>query len=275
MNKMKWLGYSWIGIVALGLFLASCAKVPLTGRRQLSLVKESDMMALSLTQYGDFLKANKVSTNKAEAERIRRVGGKIAAAVELYLKEKNLSSQIEGYKWEFNLVESKEVNAWCMPGGKVVVYTGILPLMKNDAQLATVMSHEIAHAIARHGSERMSQQMVAQGFGSALSVALAQKPESTQAIAMAAYGIGSQVGVMLPFSRKHEYEADEMGIFFMAMAGYDPKESIEFWKAMSQNGNSQQIELLSTHPLDVNRINRLQEKMAEALTYYHPEKSRK
>ncbi|MEI6274836.1 MAG: M48 family metallopeptidase [Prolixibacteraceae bacterium] len=253
------------------LFLASCATVPLTGRRQLSLVNESEVMTMSLSQYDQFLKSNKISTNKAETERMRRVGNRIAVAVEQYLKEKGFSSYLEGYKWEFNLIEDKSVNAWCMPGGKVVVYTGILPLIKNDAQLATVMSHEIAHAVARHGSERMSEQLVAQGAGAALSVALSEKPQQTQQLAMAAFGVGSQLGVMLPFSRTHEYEADEMGLNFMAMAGYDPNQSIDFWKAMAQNNTSKTPEFLSTHPLDENRIKRISEKLPEALKYYHPQ----
>jgi predicted Zn-dependent protease len=254
----------------MAVFLASCATVPLTGRKQLSLVPESEVMALSLTQYDQFLKTNKLSSNKAETARIRKVGGNIAAAVTKYLADKGMSNYLDGYKWEFNLIEDKSVNAWCMPGGKVVVYTGILPLMKNDAQLATVMSHEIAHAIARHGSERMSEQLVAQGAGTALSVALSEKPQETQMLAMAAFGLGSQLGYMLPFSRTHEYEADEMGLYFMAMAGYDPNQSIDFWKAMAQNGTSKTPEFLSTHPLDENRIKRISEKLPEAMKYYQP-----
>jgi predicted Zn-dependent protease len=251
-------------------FLTSCATVPLTGRKQLSLVPESEVMALSLTQYDQFLKSSKLSSNKAETARIKKVGGNIAAAVTKYLADKGMSTYLDGYKWEFNLVEDKSVNAWCMPGGKVVVYTGILPLMKNDAQLATVMSHEIAHAIARHGSERMSEQMVAQGAGTALAVALSEKPQETQQLALAAFGLGSQLGYMLPFSRTHEYEADEMGLYFMAMAGYDPNQSIDFWKAMAQNSTAKTPEFLSTHPLDENRIKRISEKLPEALKYYHP-----
>jgi predicted Zn-dependent protease len=253
------------------LFLASCATVPLTGRKQLSLVNESQVMTMSLSQYDQFIKSNKISSDKAQTERVCRVGNRIAVAVEQYLKEKGFTSYLDGYKWEFNLVEDKSVNAWCMPGGKVVVYTGILPLMKNDAQMATVMSHEIAHAVARHGSERMSEQLVAQGAGTALAVALAEKPQQTRQLAMAAFGVGSQLGIMLPFSRTHEYEADEMGLYFMAMAGYDPSQSIDFWKAMAQNNTSKTPEFLSTHPLDENRIKRISEKLPEALKYYHPQ----
>lgn len=254
----------------MNIFLYSCATVPLTGRKQLSLVNESEVMALSLSQYDQFIKTNKISTNKTETERIRRVGGKIATAVEKYFSDKGLSSYLEGYKWEFNLIEDKTVNAWCMPGGKVVVYTGILPLMKNDAQLATVMSHEIAHAVARHGGERMSEQLVAQGTGVVLSVAISQKPKETQQLAMAAFGVVTQVGYLLPFSRTHEYEADELGLYFMAMAGYDPNQSVDFWKTMAANNQSSAPELLSTHPLDANRIARISQKLPEAMKYYSP-----
>ncbi len=266
------IGIDRLALLSLSfLVITSCATVPLTDRRQLTLVSESEVMSMSLSQYDQFIKSNKISTNKAETDRVRRVGGKIAVAVEKYFKDKGLSSYLDGYKWEFNLIEDKAVNAWCMPGGKVVVYTGILSLIKNDAQLATVMSHEIAHAVARHGSERMSEQLVAQGAGVALSVALSEKPKQTQQLAMAAFGLGSQLGYMLPFSRTHEYEADEMGLYFMAMAGYDPGQSIEFWKAMAKNNNSATPEFLSTHPLDENRIAKIAEKLPEAQKYYHPQ----
>jgi len=255
-------------------FLTSCKTVPLTGRKQLSLVSESEVMSMSLSQYDQFIKSNKISLNKAETDRVRRVGNKIAVAVEQYFKDKGLTSYLDGYKWEFNLIEDKTVNAWCMPGGKVVVYTGILPLIRNDAQLATVMSHEIAHAVARHGGERMSEQLVAQGAGIALSVALAQKPKETQQLAMAAFGMGSQLGYLLPFSRTHEYEADEMGLYFMAMAGYNPGESADFWKTMAANSQSKAPEFLSTHPLDENRIARINAKLPEAMKYYHPTKGK-
>lgn len=254
------------------LFLASCATVPITGRRQLSLVNESEMIALSLTQYDQFMKENKLSTNTKDAEMVKRVGLRIAKAVEAYFTSQGQAAYLDGYKWEFNLVESKDINAWCMSGGKVVVYTGILPITKTEAGLAAVMGHEIAHAVARHGSERMSEQMVAQGAGTALSVALTNKPEQTQQLAMAAFGIGAQYGVLLPFARKHEYEADHMGLIFMAMAGYDPNESVPFWERMAQLGGSGMPEFLSTHPVSENRIAFLKEKMAEALQYYNPKK---
>lgn len=249
-------------------FLTSCATVPLTGRKQLNLVKESEVMSLSLSQYDQFIKSNKISGNKSETERIKRVGNRIAVSVEEFFSNNGQSTYLDGYKWEFNLIEDKSVNAWCMPGGKVVVYSGILPLIKNDAQLATVMSHEIAHAVARHSSERMSEQLLAQGFGSALSVAISQKPQETQQLAMAVFGVGSQIGYLLPFSRTHEYEADELGLYFMAMSGYDPAQSVDFWKMMAASNQSKTPELLSTHPLDANRIARITQKLPEAMKYY-------
>ena len=252
----------------------SCARVPITGRRQLRLVNESEVMAMSLTQYDEFLKSTKTSGNRSDADRIRRVGGNIAAAVGRYFAGKGQPRYLEGYKWEFNLVEDNHVNAWCLPGGKVVVYSGILPLIKNDDQLATIMSHEIAHAVARHGSERMSQQLVQEGFGVALSIALSEKPQHTRQLAMMAFGIGSTVGIMLPFSRKHEYEADELGLCFMAMAGYNPSQSIDFWQTMAQYTNSSTPEFISTHPLDKKRIARITEKIPEAMGYYHADGAR-
>jgi predicted Zn-dependent protease len=185
------------------------------------------------------------------------------------MAQQGLSANLKGYQWEFNLVESKEVNAWCMSGGKVVVYTGLLPIAQDDEGLATVLGHEIAHAVARHGSERMSDQMLVELGGTTLAAALESKPQETQQLAMIAFGAGSQYGVMLPFSRKHEYEADYMGLIFMSMAGYDPNQSVVFWQRMAQKGGSKTPEFLSTHPVDENRIAKIKEKLPEALTYYN------
>jgi len=259
-------------IVFIMFSLVACSTVPLTGRRQLSLVPESEMMSLSFNEYDKFIKTNKLSVDKNKAAMVKRVGERIARAVETYMASAGLSKNLEGYKWEFNLVEDANVNAWCMSGGKVVVYTGLLPITQTEAGLATVMGHEIAHAVARHGSERMSDQMLLQLGGTALSAALTQKPEQTRSIALAAYGAGSQVGVILPFSRQNEYEADYMGIIFMAMAGYDPNESIPFWERMAQKGGSKQPEFLSTHPVDANRIERLKQKLPDAIAYYNKTK---
>lgn len=255
-------------LILMLLTVMACSTVPLTGRRQLSLVPESDMIALSLTEYGKFISANKLSSDKNKVAMVKRVGERIANAVQAYMASQGLSKNLEGYKWEFNLVEDPTVNAWCMSGGKVVVYTGLLPLTQTEAGLATVLGHEISHAVARHGSERMSDQMLIQMGGTALSAAMAQKPEQTRQLALAAFGVGSQVGVILPFSRKDEYEADYMGLIFMAMAGYDPNESIPFWQRMSQQGGSKPPEFLSTHPVDQNRIDRIKQKMPDAVAYY-------
>ena len=272
MERLSYIKRSWRSLsmaILVLLIVAACATVPLTGRKQLSLVPESDMMALSLTEYSKFISTNKVSTDKNKTAMVRRVGDRISKAVEAYMAGAGLSKNLEGYKWEFNLIEDATVNAWCMSGGKVVVYTGLLPLAQNDAALATVLGHEIAHAVARHGSERMSDQMLVQLGGTALTAALAQKPEQTRQIAMTAFGVGSQVGVILPFSRQHEYEADYMGLIFMAMAGYDPNESIGFWEKMAKQSGTKPPEFLSTHPVDENRIARLKEKMPEAMAYYN------
>ena len=250
----------------------SCSTVPLTGRRQLSLVPESEVISLSLTEYDKVIKSNKLSSDKNKIALVKHVGERISKAVEAYMAGAGLSQNLDGYKWEFNLVEDQTVNAWCMSGGKVVVYTGLLPLTLTESGLATVLGHEISHAVARHGSERMSDQMLIQFGSTALSTALEQKPAATKNIIMTAFGIGSQVGVLLPFSRENEYEADYMGLIFMAMAGYDPNEAIPFWERMSKQGGQKPPEFLSTHPVDANRISRLKEKMPDALAYYKKSK---
>lgn len=258
-------------IVITTLFLAilmACAVVPITGRKQLSLVSEQEMIGMSLTSYKQFLSENRLSNNQASTEMVKRVGNRIAAAVTKFLKNKGMEGRINNFQWEFNLVEEDVPNAWCMPGGKVVVYTGLLPLTKDETGLAVVMGHEIAHAIARHGNERMSQELAVQMGGVALSTAIQDKPEETQMLFMSAYGIGSQVGVMLPYSRLHESEADKMGLIFMAMAGYNPQMAIPFWQRMSQSGGEKPPEILSTHPADETRITNLKEFMPEALKYY-------
>ncbi len=249
--------------------LLSCSTVPLTGRKQVNLLPESEMLAMSFSQYNQFLKENKISTNQKQSELIKHVGGRIATAVEKYMNEKGLASQIKDYAWDFNLVEDKTPNAWCMPGGKVVFYTGILPYTKDEDGLAVVMGHEIAHAIARHGNERLSHQLGVQLGGLALSAAIDEKPEETQMLYMAAFGLGSQVGFMLPYSRLHETEADKMGLVFMAMAGYNPRAAVPFWERMAASGGQKPPEFLSTHPADQTRIQNLKTYMPEALKYYN------
>ena len=224
---------------------------------------------MSLTSYNEFLKTNPVSPDKSEAELVKQVGSDIATAVTKYFNDNKLSSRLEGYKWEFNLVKNDSVpNAWCMPGGKVVVYSGILPYTQDKNGLAVVLSHEIAHAVARHGNERMSQALLTQLGGIALSEALKQKPAETQSIFNTAYGLGSQYGVMLPFSREHELEADKLGLIFMAMAGYDPNTAVSFWERMNAKGGQKPPEFMSTHPSDEKRISKIKAALPEAMKYY-------
>lgn len=258
-----------IAVYAIFIAINGCQTVPITGRSQLSLFPESTMNQMSLTNYQDFLKQNPaVSLDNVAAKRVSDVGKRISDAVTSYMNQNGLSDRISGYQWEFKLVENKEANAWCMPGGKMVVYSGILPLCKDDAGLAVVLGHEVAHAIAHHGSERMSQQMLLQLGSSSLDAALQKKPEQTRQIFLQAYGLGSQVG-SLAYSRKHEYEADKLGLVFVAMAGYNPNRAISFWKDMSNNNNgSKQPEWLSTHPSDQNRIDELLKYMPTAMNYY-------
>ena len=225
---------------------------------------------MSLSQYSDFLSQNKLSEDKENVEMVHRVGNRIAQAVEKYFTEHGMSDRLNNFEWEFNLVEEDTPNAWCMPGGKVVVYTGILPITENETGLAVVMGHEIAHAVARHGNERMSQQLTVQGLGTALAIAIDEKPEQTKNLFMAAYGLGSQLAYVLPYSRTHETEADQMGLIFMAMAGYNPQEAVDFWQRMSELGGEKPPEFLSTHPTDETRINNLKKFMPEAMTYYNP-----
>lgn len=263
-NKSNWKII--ISLVILFSIVSACSTVPITGRRQVNLLPSSQMAEMGLTNYKTFLKEAKVSTDKAQTALVKKVGTKISAAVEKYMNDKGLSSQLANFSWEFNLVDDDTPNAWCMPGGKVVFYTGILPYTKNEAGLAVVMGHEIAHAIARHGNERMSHQMGVQAVATGLQVALNEKPAQTQQIFMGAFGVGSQFG-MLGYSRKHENEADQMGLVFMAMAGYDPGAAVEFWTRMSQIGGQKPPEFLSTHPSDVTRINNIKNYLPKARAY--------
>jgi len=249
----------------------ACSTNAVTGRKQLSLLPESQLQQTAVTEYRSFLSQNKVvsaSANK-DAEMVRRVGSRIANAITQYYTKQGKGDILKGYQWEFNLVDNKEVNAWCMPGGKVVVYTGILPVTQNEAALAIVLGHEITHAVANHGNERMSQEMVTQGIGVVGDV-LTSGNAKVNSIFNAVYVPGSQIGYSLPNSRSQEYEADHFGLIFAAMAGYNPHEAIPFWQRMSQAGGAKQPEFLATHPSDENRIARLQGYMNEALKYYTP-----
>jgi predicted Zn-dependent protease len=252
--------------------LAGCALNLVTGRKQLSLVRESDLQLMATSEYKTFLTEHKVlsSRNNKDAAMVDRIGESISNAITRYYDNNDKASVMQGYSWEFNTVESPEVNAWCMPGGKVVVYTGLLPVTQNESALAIVIGHEIAHSIAKHGNERMSQAMVQQMGGMALEMALAQKPKETSDLFMTSYGIGSQVGAMLPWSRQQETEADQYGLIFSALAGYDPREAISFWQRMSDQSGGNPPEFLSTHPSDETRLRKLKQFMPEALKYYKP-----
>ncbi|HNQ13505.1 MAG TPA: M48 family metallopeptidase, partial [Bacteroidia bacterium] len=235
----------------------------------MNLLPESELMSMSLTSYNDFLKENPpMPESDPNVQQVKKVGKNISEAVTKYMTDNKMGKRIEGYTWEFNLVNDETVNAWCMPGGKVVVYKGLLPVTQDETSLALVMGHEVAHAVARHGNERMSQMMMAQIGGVALDVALSQKSNETRAIFGAAYGVGAQVGLMLPYSRLHETEADKMGLIFMAMAGYDPRKAPEFWNRMAALGGGKPPEILSTHPSDDTRQKNLNDFMPEAMKYY-------
>ncbi len=251
------------------LLQSSCTKVAITGRKQFNLVPNSIMNSMSFESYSEFLSQNKLSDNVGQTQMVKRLGSRIQKAVEQYCAENNLSSRLKGYQWEFNLIEDKSLNAWCMPGGKVVVYTGLLPVTQTEAGLAVVMGHEIAHAFARHGAERMTQSLIVEMGGMALSKALAKSAEKTKNLFMRSYGIGTEVGILLPYSRVHEKEADHLGLIFMAMAGYNPNEAVGFWERMaaSKEGPAPP-EILSTHPADSTRIRNIKKLIPEAMKYY-------
>lgn len=254
-------------LILLLFLIYSCSIVPITGRKQVHLLPESMMTSMGLTNYQDFLKTNPpVANNDANNRLVKQVGLKISAAVERYMKAHNYADRVAGYNWEFNLINNKEVNAWCMPGGKVAVYSGILPYTKDEAGLAVVMGHEIAHAIAQHGNERMSQGLAVQAVGMSIDAFMQQKPQQTRDIFMSAYGVGTQLGT-LAYSRSHESEADKLGLVFMAMAGYDPARALSFWKDMKSVGGAKPPELLSTHPSDDKRIRDIQSYLPQARKY--------
>jgi predicted Zn-dependent protease len=257
-------------LLLIAFLITGCALNLVTNRNQLSLVKESELQLLATSEYKTFLTEHKVlsSGTNRDAAMVDRVGARIKNAITKYFDSQGKEPVLEGYLWEFNTVDSKEVNAWCMPGGKVVVYTGLLPLTQNESALAIVMGHEIAHSIAKHGNERMSQAMVQQLGGMALEIALSQKPQETRDLFMMTYGIGSEVGAILPWSRQQETEADQYGLIFSAMAGYDPREAIPFWQRMSAAGGTNPPEFLSTHPSDETRIRKMKQFLPEALKYY-------
>lgn len=255
--------------VGLLFVLVACATVPVTGRKSLNILPDSELVSMSLDQYNDVLKKSKLSHDPVKVQMVKRVGERIAKATENFFREEGMESEISNYKWEFNLIDDdKTVNAWCMPGGKVAVYTGILPVTEDDTGLAVVMGHEIAHAIAKHGNERMSQGLLAQLGAVGLSAALSTHPGPTSQIFTAAYGVGANVGLLLPYSRLQESEADHIGLILMAKAGYDPRQAIPFWQRMNKKGGERPPEFLSTHPAPESRINDIQAEIPEAMRYY-------
>lgn len=259
-------------IISSIVIFSACTKNAVTGRSQLHLLNEGQLQQMALQEYQTFLSQNKVVSNASskDAEMVKRVGTRIANAITNYYNSQGKGDVLNGYNWEFNLVNDKQVNAWCMPGGKVVVYTGLLPVTQNEAALAVVMGHEIAHAVAQHGNERMSQTLLAQGIGLAGNVLTSNNPQVNN-IFNNTYGVGAQVGVLLPNSRKQELEADHYGLIFAALSGYNPQEAIPFWERMANAGSGEKPpEFLSTHPSDETRIQRLKEFMPEALKYYKP-----
>ena len=256
-------------VLLVGIFSFACAQVPITDRQSLALLPESQLATMSLQEYDKVLKNSKLSSNRQQVEMVRRVGFRIAKAAEAFLKEAGMQSEIKNLNWEFNLiVDDKLANAWVMPGGKAAVYTGILKYTQNETGLAVVLGHEVAHAIARHGNERMSQGLLAQMGGVALSVALSENSAATQNLFMQAYGAGATVGLLLPYSRLHESEADRIGLTLMARAGYDPREAVPFWQRMNEQGGRRPPEFLSTHPAPATRIASIKRYIPEALVYY-------
>ena len=261
--KRNYLGALVLGLMLLsGLCgLSSCGSVAVTGRKQLLLVSDQEILTSSLTQYKEYMKSAPISTKKTQSDMVSRVGKRLANATESYLKNNGLSAEIQNFAWEFSLVKDNQVNAFCMPGGKIVVYEGLMNIISSEDELAVVIGHEVAHAVAKHSNERMSQQILAQYGAQILSQGLSQKSAAVQQIAGSVFGLGAQYGVMLPFSRKHEYEADYMGLIFMRMAGYNPDVAVNFWEKMS-SGSAQKVpELLSTHPSDANRIQKIKESL--------------
>lgn len=251
--------------------LQACSKVPVTGRRQFNVVSTGQIASMVDAQYKETLQTSTIlPASDPRTQMVRSCGQRIATAVESFLNDNGMKDRVSEFNWEFNVADDPTVNAWCMPGGKVLFYTGILPITADETGLAVVMGHEVAHAVARHGNERMSQGILAQGAGMTLDVLTSQNPGLARNLLMQSVGIGSQLG-MLAYSRSHETEADKMGLIFMAMAGYDPREAPAFWQRMSAGSNGQAPpELLSTHPSDDRRIQDLNAYMPEALKYYKP-----
>jgi predicted Zn-dependent protease len=265
--KINWLSHMCMCLMVLLIF-HGCATVPISGRKQLALISNEDVLPMSYQQYDVLIKESELSNNKEWSDMVKRAGANIQKAVEQYMQDNNYTDHLEGYEWEFNLIVSETVNAWCMPGGKVAFYTGIMPICADETGVAVVMGHEVAHAVANHGRERMSESLVANGLLGGLSAAIGQNPTLTQEILLQSAGVGTELG-MLSFSRKHESEADKIGLIFMAMAGYDPSAAPKFWERMAANNDGElPPEFMSTHPHPENRIEALEAEVPNAMKYY-------
>ncbi len=260
-------------LILAALLLSSCSSVPITGRKQLSLISDAEVLSSSLTQYKGYMAQATVSGNKVQSEMVTRVGKALAVATETYLKNNGMESDIQNYAWEFSLVANTEVNAFCMPGGKIVVYEGLMKMVSSEDELAVVIGHEVAHAVAKHSNERMSQQILAQYGSNVLNSALANKSAAVQSVAGQVFGLGAQYGVMLPFSRKQENEADYMGMVLMSMAVSNPDMVLTFWQKMSAGGGASVPELLSTHPSDETRINNIKKNLPKIKQTYYKKSS--
>lgn len=275
---MRHLKFILMSAVATLLFAAcgTTSTVPITGRKHNLLVSDAQVLSLSNQQYSEFMKTAKLSTNAANTAMVKRVGTRLANAVETYLRNNGMADEIKNYSWEFNLVQSNEANAFCMPGGKIVVYEGILPYTKTEAGLAIVLGHEIAHAVAKHSAEQLSKQMRAQYGAQALSAILSNTSTSaaTSAIASQAFSFGAN-SLLRKYSRDNESEADFMGLVFAAMAGYDPAEAVTFWQRMSAGNTNSIPEFFSDHPSDAKRIAAIQKELPEVMKYYKPQATTK
>jgi predicted Zn-dependent protease len=268
-KKKVFIHLFWLSAMSTLSLLLACATVPLTERKGLRLIPDSELTTLSFKEYSEVLKKSKLSNDPVKIHMVKSVGERIARASEEFMRDSGMEADIKNYKWEFNLIEDDKVaNAWCMPGGKVAVYTGILPITHDEGGLAVVMGHEVAHAIAKHGNERMSETLLVQLGGASLSLALSKEPTLTNQIFMAAYGLGANVGILLPYSRLHESEADRIGLVLMAKAGYDPRGAVPFWRRMNEKGGARPPEFLSTHPAPETRIKQIESLIPEAMRYY-------
>lgn len=257
--------YKIISVTLIFLFIVSCSTVPITGRKRINIVSDSQILPASFAQYEGFLKENKISENVKMTKEIQTVGLNISKAVDKFMRANGMVKEANNYRWEFNLIDDATINAWCMPGGKVVFYTGILPICDNTDGIAAVMGHEVAHAFAKHGQERMTSAYGQQLGGIAVALGTNNKDPKTRTLWNTIYGVGSTVG-MLAYSRVHETEADKLGMVFMIMAGYKPEEAINVWVRMSKlNTSKKPPEFLSTHPSNETRIQNLKNYLPTAI----------